>query len=252
MEEKFKDLFSQHSEIYKTFRPKYPRELYIFLNGLVQEHNLAWDCATGNGQAAVALSEFFNKVIATDASEAQLQHAEQKSNIEYKVALAENSGLESVSVDLITVATAAHWFNLVEFYKETDRVLKPGGILAIWSYWQPNVTQEIDEILNNYCYNFLNGYWAPQITYALNGYNNFPFPYELLDTPTFFCEENWNLSQLVGFLRSWSGTQTYINKNNYDPTSKIADQLKAKWGSNEIRKITWKLNLKVGKKPSLG
>jgi hypothetical protein len=71
----FKDLFSNHSKDYVRSRPNYPRSLFDFLDGLGYRRNLAWDCATGNGQAAVLLSEYFDEVMARDASKEQFDNA---------------------------------------------------------------------------------------------------------------------------------------------------------------------------------
>ncbi|RYD74752.1 MAG: SAM-dependent methyltransferase, partial [Sphingobacteriales bacterium] len=62
----FKDLFSAQAETYRNSRPTYPQELYEFIVGFCRNKNLAWDCATGNGQCATALAEYFDKIIATD------------------------------------------------------------------------------------------------------------------------------------------------------------------------------------------
>ena len=97
---------------------------------------MAWDCATGNGQAAISLAQYFNKVIATDGSKQQLENAMQHPKVQYKIALAEESGIESNSIDLVTVAAAVHWLNFEKFYAEVNRVLKPTGIIAIWSEYR--------------------------------------------------------------------------------------------------------------------
>ena len=70
---KFKDHFSGHAVEYAKFRPHYPDELFEYLALISPRHELAWDCATGNGQAAVGLARHFDSVIATDASAQQLQ-----------------------------------------------------------------------------------------------------------------------------------------------------------------------------------
>ena len=61
----FKDHFSVQAEDYSVYRPEYPAELYAWLGSLCQDKALAWDCATGNGQAAVALTNHFSYVIGT-------------------------------------------------------------------------------------------------------------------------------------------------------------------------------------------
>jgi hypothetical protein len=68
--------------------------------------DLAWDCATGNGQAALALAAHFRHVHATDLSAEQLAQATPHARIDYRQAPAEASGLADRSCDLVTVAQA--------------------------------------------------------------------------------------------------------------------------------------------------
>ncbi len=144
----FKDHFSSHSGSYAEFRPTYPDALFSFLADCCSGHRLAWDCATGNGQAAHALTPFFEKVIASDASEAQINAAALHSKIEYRVARAEASGLDDDTVDLITVAQAMHWFDIPAFLDEAQRVLASGGVLAIWSYERCQVNADCDAVIH--------------------------------------------------------------------------------------------------------
>ncbi|HJT44865.1 MAG TPA: class I SAM-dependent methyltransferase, partial [Chthoniobacterales bacterium] len=118
----FKDHFSKQAADYAKFRPRYPRAMFEYLGTLAPTRDLAWDCATGNGQAAVELASIFQGVIATDASATQIANAEPHENVEYRVASAEESGLESSSIDLIMVAQALHWFDLKKFHAEARRI----------------------------------------------------------------------------------------------------------------------------------
>src|SRR5919204_5833680 len=120
----FKDHFSKQAAGYAKFRPRYPQELFNYLGSIAPSRQLAWDCATGNGQAAIGLASVFDHVIATDASEKQIANAQSHETIQYRVAPAENSGIGSETIDLIMVAQALHWFNLHRFYTEAHRVLK--------------------------------------------------------------------------------------------------------------------------------
>jgi ubiquinone/menaquinone biosynthesis C-methylase UbiE len=54
--------------------------------------------------------------------------------VTYRVAAEHESGARDGSIDLVTVAQALHWLNLPRFYGEARRVLKPGGVVAIWCY----------------------------------------------------------------------------------------------------------------------
>jgi ubiquinone/menaquinone biosynthesis C-methylase UbiE len=120
-----KDYFSRQSTEYAKHRPHYPKALFEYLNEICPGHERAWDCATGNGQAAIGLVPYFNEIIATDISEAQIKNAFQHPKIKYDVANCEDSSIEPQSVDLITVATAIHWINTDKFYQEVRRILKP-------------------------------------------------------------------------------------------------------------------------------
>jgi ubiquinone/menaquinone biosynthesis C-methylase UbiE len=244
----FKDHFSKQANIYAQFRPTYPEELFTYLSSLCKEHELAWDCATGNGQAANSLVSYFNHVIATDASEAQLKNAKQHEKIAYKLALAEESGIESGTVDIVTVATAIHWFNFDKFYAEVNRVLKPGGILAVWTYCDPIVNTAIDAVVDKLHNNILFKYWLKENWMVSDKYKDLPFPYERIRTPQFTCSKMGKLKDLEGLLESWSATQSYIKANNKDPIDQIKDELSNAWGKDEAKEIRWDLTLIVGRK----
>src|SRR5215212_4874341 len=129
-----KDLFSSQSKMYAVYRPTYPVELFDYILRFVNEKKKAWDCATGNGQAAVVLADHFEKIEASDISEAQIKNAVLKSNIEYYVCPAEHTPFLNDSFDLITVAQAYHWLNWKKFHDEATRTGKPEAIVAIWTY----------------------------------------------------------------------------------------------------------------------
>ena len=100
------------------------RVLFEFLISLLQYRKLAWDCATGNGHAALFPSEYFEQVIASDASKKQIENSQPRNNICYEVFSAEKTNLEDNSIGLLTVAQALHWFDLDNFYKEVRRVIR--------------------------------------------------------------------------------------------------------------------------------
>ena len=116
----FKDHFSKQAAVYSKFRPRYPQELFDYLGSIALSRQVAWDCGTGNGQAAVGLASVFDRVIATDASEKQIANAQSHERVDYRVASAENSGIGSETIDLIMVAQALHWFDLVVFTRKRD------------------------------------------------------------------------------------------------------------------------------------
>jgi len=94
--------------------------------------------------------EVFDRVIATDASEKQIASAEKSPRIDYRVATAEASALDSSSVDLVMIAQALHWFDLEKFYSEVRRVWKPRGVIAATVYKLATISPEIDAIVYRY------------------------------------------------------------------------------------------------------
>jgi SAM-dependent methyltransferase len=247
----FKDYFSGHANIYAAARPGYPDELFAFLASVVSGHRLAWDCATGNGQAAVSLAKYFDKIVATDASASQIEKAVSDPKIEYRVTKASDSGLSESSVDLITVATALHWFDFNSFFAEAARVLRKGGVLAAWAYFNPAITEEIDAVLRTYHQDVLNDYWAPEVKeHIMQRYRNVPFPYPLISTPQFTITRHWKLDQLCAHILSWSATQKYREAGHPDPLVPVLPALAEAWGNPQAeRLITWDLFLKAGRKP---
>jgi SAM-dependent methyltransferase len=244
--------FSVQSAHYARNRPKYPDELFSFLSGLCNAHDIAWDCATGNGQAAISLSKHFKKVFATDASTEQISRAFERENIFYSVESAEHSSRENNSVDLITVATALHWFNIPEFYKEVQRVLKPGGVLAVWGYAGCKINPDIDVILDEFAFSTLRNYWRQETKLNWQDkYETINFPYKLIDAPKFRATAHYNFDDLVHYLNSWSATQKYKEDNSANPIDMIIPSLEKLWGDkNEIKKVSWDLFFKCGRKPS--
>jgi SAM-dependent methyltransferase len=243
----FKDHFSKQAADYAKFRPRYPRELFEYLGGIAPSRLLAWDCATGNGQAAVELAEVFDRVIATDASEKQIANAQPHERVEYRVAPAENSGLQSATVDLIMVAQALHWFGLARFYEEARRVLKNNGVLVASAYKFSHITPEIDQLVNYRYYGEVVGRFWPSERVLVEKFEELPFPFSKIQTPSFEMIAQWNLEHLVGYLRSWSATQRFIAANQRDPLDEIADELRAAWGNTkQTRRVIWPLTLRVG------
>ena len=229
----FKDHFSTQAAIYTQFRPHYPREIFAWLASQVSSHYTAWDCATGNGQAAAGLADYFSRVIATDASASQIDKAPQFSTIEFRVASAEKSGLANASVDLVTVAQAAHWFDHEAFAAEVQRVLRPEGVIALWCYELQSVTPEIDAVIHKLYDDILDGYWPPERRHIETGYREIPFPFEEITPPAFILNTQWRVEQELGYMRSWSSAAHYLNKHHSDPVSLIENGIAPRLGRTD-------------------
>ena len=177
MTDDFKDHFSKQSKFYADCRPTYPEPLFDYLATLVPATARVWDCATGNGQAAQALAGRFAEVIATDASANQIANARPVAGVEYRISAAENSGLSNNSVDLITVAQALHWFDFPAFFAEVERVLRPGGVLAVWGYELFQIDPAMDAVIGDLYSRTLRDYWPPERRLLERGYADIVFPY---------------------------------------------------------------------------
>jgi SAM-dependent methyltransferase len=244
----FRDHFSRQASTYAAYRPHYPEALFDHLAALVPRHELAWDCATGSGQAALGLAPHFTRVIATDASAAQIAHATPHPRVEYRVAPAEASGLEAASVDLVTVAQALHWFDVDAFYAEVRRVLAPGGALAVSVYGDVELDDpELDYTVRDFNHGTVGRYWPPERALVDTSYTTLPFPFARVATPTFTLEQRWTLAELAGYLRSWSATTRYIAAHGHDPLPDLERMLAASWGDPERRRrVRWPFTLLVG------
>jgi len=244
----FKDLFSKQSKEYAASRPTYPRALFDFLAGLVQRRELVWDCATGNGQAAAFLAEYFDRVVASDASAKQIENARASPNVRFAVFPAEKAELEDESVDLITVAQALHWFSFEDFYREARRVSRKGGVIAAWTYGLHSTSPEVDAVTQRFYRDVIGRYWPKEVKYVENRYEDIPFPFQQLDAPVFQIELQWNLRDLVGYLYTWSSVQKYMEENGSDPVEKLYPDFAKAWGKEgAVRRVTWPLYLKVGR-----
>ncbi len=190
----------------------------------------------------------FDLVIATDPSEKQISNAQAHERVEYRVAPAENSGLESRTVDLIMVAQALYWFDLDRFYAEVQRVLKPNGVLAASAYNLLRIEPAIDKLVNRYYHDVVGPFWPPERKLVEN-FTELPFPFEELDPPRFEMTAQWNLDHLVGYLGTWSSTQRFIAETGVDPIADIRKDVSAAWGDpNRTRRVVWPLTLRLGVK----
>jgi SAM-dependent methyltransferase len=243
----FKDHFSALASNYAKFRPHCPRELFVFVASAASNRDLVWDCATGNGQAAVALAEFFQQVIATDASDNQIANAQRHDRVIYRVASAEQSGLAEASLDLITVAQALHWFDREAFFAEAKRVLKSDGLLAVWSYNLFKVSPEIDRLVEQFYRETVGPYWDFERKLVETGYRTIEFPFAEIEPPAFRMQADWSLKDVLGYLRTWSATKSFIAAREFDPVLDLSAELRSVWGESETREITWPLSIRVGR-----
>lgn len=134
---------------YATGRPGYSPALFKFI---IDHHtstggqlDTVVDVGCGTGQATQHLAPYFAHAIGLDPSEGMISTARTAAQqpgdppIRFEVSAAEALGADLApavadgSVDLVTAATAAHWFDMPRFWAAAARALRPGGTVALWA-----------------------------------------------------------------------------------------------------------------------
>jgi len=243
-----KDNFSQQVSYYKKYRPEYPEELYEFILSKVDNRSQCWDCGTGNGQVAKVLSNHFDKVYATDISAKQIEAADQKSNIEYVVARAEETPFRDQQFDLITVAQAIHWFDFDAFNAEVRRVGKPGSKICVWGYGLLTIDKAVDEVVYSFYDGVLGSYWNEERKHIDMGYESVNFDFKELEVPkNISIHTKWKREQLIGYLNSWSSVQHYKKAHKGEnPVGEIESALKEVWKDDEVKAVRFPVFIKLG------
>jgi SAM-dependent methyltransferase len=244
----FKDHFSKQAAEYSRYRPDYPPELFDYLARLAGRNGVALDCATGNGQAAVALARHFDTVIAIDASSDQIANAVRHERVTYLVAPAEKIPVADHCADLLTIAQALHWLHFEEFFSEVRRVVVPGGVFAAWLYVGSSISPELDVVIRRYEHEVVGAYWPPERKLVDEHYRTIPMPFPELPAPSFSLVKEWTLEEYVGYLFTWSATQKYMQHNADHSFPRIREELSRAWGDPQTRKVVrWPLYFRIGK-----
>jgi SAM-dependent methyltransferase len=244
----FKDHFSGHAAAYASARPTYPDMLFEWLARQCPRHELAWDAGCGNGQASVALATHFRRVHASDPSATQIEAAPSHPRIEWRVEPAEACSLPDAAADLATVAQAYHWFDHARFVAEVRRVLRPGGVVALWTYGLSTVDPDVDAVFADLYDGVLGPYWPPERRHVENGYRDLPFPFDEIAAPAFAMRQDWTLPQYLAYLASWSANQRHRQATGRDAVADCAPALAAAWGDPQRRRaVVFPLSLRVGR-----
>ncbi|KAJ8255224.1 hypothetical protein GJAV_G00202480 [Gymnothorax javanicus] len=198
--------------------------------------DLAVDVGCGSGQGTVLLAPYFNQVIGTDISPAQLEMAKTYAiapNVSYRESAAEHMPMADGSVDLVTAFVAAHWFDVPRFLKEVDRLLRPRGCLALISYTMDMELQcgnaDRTQRLNEVCKEFYDAV-RPYRTPSLGSFTLYKQIYDSIQYP----ETEWNdcewttcqtsLGHYMGFLESFTSYQA-LKKKDPEEASRLSQEI---------------------------
>jgi len=244
----FKDHFSAQADAYARFRPQYPDEMFAWLATRTPGRRLAWDSATGNGQAASGLRAHFRAVVGTDASPRQIARAAATAGVRYAVCRSEAAALRDGVADLVFVGQAVHWLDLPAFYEEVGRVTRPGGLLAVCGYGLLRIDPALDAIVRVFYHDTVGPYWPPERRIIERGYRDLPFPFATIGAPRFRMRRRWRLEELLGYLGSWSAVARYRAARRSDPLPALGRALASVWADpTTVREVEWPLHLLVGR-----
>lgn len=244
----FQDHFSSHASGYARARPTYPVALFAELARLAPARRLAWDAGSGNGQAAVALAEFFAEVVATEPSSAQLAQATPHPRVRYQQAAETTALLADGCVDLLTVAQAVHWFDRAAYYAEARRVARVGAVIALWTYTHCAITPELDAAVYRFYDGVIGPHWRPESFHCIAGYRDLDFPFAELPFPEASMELQWDLAALIDYIATWSAVARYREQQGRDPMPALRAELQPLWGDPATaRRVVWPLAGRIGR-----
>lgn len=242
----FHNYFGAQAADYQTYRPRYPQSLFTYLATSVRNTRLAWDCATGNGQAAAGLAHRFARVFATDPSADMIANAIEHPRVTYAVAKYQTT-LADASVSLITVAQALHWFDINAFVKEARRVLEPDGVFAAFCYTRCRLDEELDGVVEHFFSVTVGAYWPPERRLADEGYRTIALPLDEMLVPPCEMIEDWTLNSFLRFVRTWSAVARCIAAKGEESVVAFESEIRSLWGPPESkRRIRWPMHFRVG------
>ena len=236
----------ERSALYADARPIYPTALFHYLAMTCARTRMAWDCATGNGQAAVGLAARFASVLATDPSAALIDKAEPHPRVRYEIATFDTR-LADRSVDLVAVAQGLHWLDVDALFREVHRVLVPQGVFAAWCYSNCRVSPAIDTIVDQFYSVTLGPFWPAERRHVENGYQSIALPIDEMPAPPMQMMEEWRLKQFLGYVRTWSGVAKFIEARGENAVVEFETEITKAWGGQSLgRHVRWPLHFRIG------
>ena len=233
------------SKEYVAFRPVYPQEVLNIITSYMESEgragfDTALDVACGSGQSTFLLSGLFARVTGVDVSETQIEQAKARkansdsSNVEFIVGDAHSLPVEMSSVDLLTCAMGWHWLDAEVFYSEAEKVLKPGGCLAVYGHGviiedNPRVNKAFrifdDELFQFQCF-------SEQNLHVLNNYEAVRLPFHNPKRVEFPFPQQVTFEHLLGFFKSVSMYSTYCEKY---PKNTLLERMRANYEADSER-----------------
>ena len=216
----------QHARLYAQYRPDPPAALISRVLEFVRRTTpleRAVDVGCGSGQNTRLLAPHFTSVLATDISPAQIAEAAATNPhdaVRYEVAPAEEIPAPDGSVNLVTASTCYHYFDRPRFLAEVDRVLAPGGVIAINTCmrFEPHLNDESEwteckKVLNNVPDVDLKDHWPVSPKDVEEIYRGavrlIKYPDVVWDE-SYFIEQPLLVEQILGEISTWAGFKNMV------------------------------------------
>lgn len=238
--------FCEGGDGYARHRPSYPTKLARMLADAAPSRACAVDVGCGTGLLTALLAEYFERVYGLDVSAGQLAHASPRPPIEYRVAQAEATGLPDRCADLITVAQAAHWFDLPAFYREVRRIAADGAVVALITYGTAELESDLQPRFRRFYADELGPYWEPERRLVETRYSGIDFPFAPVEITVPDIERDWTLDEFAGFLSTWSAVRRAEKEGAHDLVARLVEDLYPLWG-NEYRHVSWPVTVVAGR-----
>lgn len=240
--------FTTAPDAYARSRPLYPEALFAWIVATCRNRDVVWDCATGNGQAAIALARLFTQVEATDISPEQVGRGFAAPNVRYSAQPAEATNFTDASFDLVTVAQALHWFDPARFWPEVRRVARPGALFCAWGYAWFRGSQDVGDALLGPVERLVAPFWAENNRILWRGYTpeEVGFPFRTLTAPTLSIEVDWSLGELIGYIRTWSAFKKAANAGRSEALERVIDDAAVRLGRESRHRLSAPLPILAG------
>ncbi len=167
----------------------------------------------------------------------------------YRVAPAEDPGLDDASVDLVTVGQAVHWFDQKRFFECVKRVGAPGGAVAVWAYdlFQVPESARVEAVFREF-HASVEAHWPPERALVARRYADLLFPFKEIPVPAVTMTADWSLERVLGYLSTWSAVKAFAKATGHDPLAEFEGRFAAAWGDPaDSKTITWPLILRAGR-----
>ncbi|GFS18678.1 trans-aconitate 2-methyltransferase [Elysia marginata] len=218
------------SKAYSEFRPRYSKELYKTIADYCRETmpdlGLAVDVGCGPGMSTLGFCKYFEKVIGIDVSETQIACAPTDvPNCEFKVGYSHQLPfIESGTADLFCSGQSFYFMPQKETLAEADRVLRPGGTVALFGYGLINARrQQINEILQKIFVRLM-PYMPKETTQAVSKLRETTLPYsDFIRREDFKAAHQMTLEEFIGFIKS---TWPYVAYSKDYPNVDTAADMK--------------------------